>query len=58
VSGTGLRPVLDVLADDPPLQQAFLDTYAATLREAYPRRPWGTLLPFRRIFAVAHKPLP
>jgi trans-aconitate 2-methyltransferase len=57
VSGTGLRPVLDVLADDPPLQQAFLDTYAATLREAYPRRPWGTLLPFRRIFAVAHKPV-
>jgi trans-aconitate 2-methyltransferase len=56
VSGTGLRPVLDVLADDPPLQQAFLDTYAATLREAYPARPWGTLLPFRRIFAVAHKP--
>jgi trans-aconitate 2-methyltransferase len=58
VSGTGLRPVLDTLADDPPLQQAFLDSYAATLREAYPRRPWGTLLPFRRIFAVAHKPGP
>jgi trans-aconitate 2-methyltransferase len=58
VSGTGLRPVLDELADDPPLQQAFLDAYTTTLREAYPRRPWGTLLPFRRIFAVAHKPLP
>ena len=25
------------------------------LRAAYPRRPWGTPLPFRRIFAVAHK---
>jgi trans-aconitate 2-methyltransferase len=56
VSGTGLRPVLDELADDPPLRQVFLDAYAARLREAYPRRPWGTLLPFRRIFAVAHKP--
>jgi trans-aconitate 2-methyltransferase len=55
VSGTGLRPVLDELSDDPPLQQAFLDSYAATLREAYPRKPWGTLLPFRRIFAVAQK---
>jgi trans-aconitate 2-methyltransferase len=55
VSGTGLRPVLDELADDPPLRQEFLDAYGATLREAYPRRPWGTLLPFRRIFAVAHQ---
>lgn len=55
VSGTGLRPVLDALADDPPLQRAFLDSYAATLRAAYPREPWGTLLPFRRIFAVAQK---
>lgn len=55
VSGTGLRPVLDTLADAPALQQAFLDSYGSTLRQAYPRRPWGTLLPFRRIFAVAHK---
>lgn len=55
VSGTGLRPVLDALADDPPLQQAYLDSYAATLRAAYPRRSWGTLLPFRRVFAVAQK---
>ena len=55
VSGTGLRPVLDVLGDNPALGQDFLDSYGATLREAYPRRRWGTLLPFRRIFAVAHK---
>jgi trans-aconitate 2-methyltransferase len=55
VSGTGLRPVLDTLADDPPLQQAFVDAYAATLRAAYPRRRWGTLLPFRRVFAVARR---
>ncbi|HET8616998.1 MAG TPA: methyltransferase domain-containing protein [Actinomycetales bacterium] len=57
VSGTGLRPVLDVLADDPPLRQAFLDSYSAALRKAYPRKRWGTLLPFRRVFAVAHRPV-
>jgi trans-aconitate 2-methyltransferase len=55
VSGTGLRPVLDALADDPELQQKFLDTYGQRLRAAYPRRPWGTLLPFRRVFCVARR---
>jgi trans-aconitate 2-methyltransferase len=29
--------------------------YGARLAEAYPQREFGTLLPFRRIFAVAHK---
>lgn len=53
VRGTGLRPVLDALAGDPPLRQAFVDEYAARLRAAYPRRSFGTLLPFRRIFVVA-----
>jgi trans-aconitate 2-methyltransferase len=56
VQGTGLRPVTDALADDPPLRQDFVDTYAARLRAAYPRRPWGTPLPFRRVFAVAQAP--
>ena len=56
VEGTGLRPVTDALADDPSLRQDFVDTYAARLRAAYPRRPWGTPLAFRRIFAVAHAP--
>ena len=55
VRGTGLRPVLDTLADDPELQSAYVDTYAARLRDAYPRKPWGTLMPFRRIFAVARR---
>ncbi|MGN6303060.1 MAG: trans-aconitate 2-methyltransferase [Angustibacter sp.] len=55
VSGTGLRPVLDALADDPELREQFVDTYGERLRAAYPRRPWGTLLPFRRVFCVAHK---
>lgn len=56
VSGTGLRPVLDALADDEALRERFVDTYSARLRAAYPRRPWGTLLPFRRVFCVAHRP--
>jgi trans-aconitate 2-methyltransferase len=55
VSGTGLRPVLDALDDDPELRQQFVDTYAERLRVAYPRRDWGTMLPFRRVFCVAHK---
>ena len=56
VEGTGLRPVTDALADEPSLRRDFVDTYAARLRAAYPRRPWGTPLPFRRIFAVVHAP--
>jgi trans-aconitate 2-methyltransferase len=56
VSGTGLRPVLDVLADDPALRERFVDEYAAELRIAYPRKDFGTPLPFRRVFAVAHRP--
>jgi trans-aconitate 2-methyltransferase len=55
VEGTGLRPVTDALADDPDLRRDFVDTYAARLRAAYPRRPWGTPLAFRRVFAVAHR---
>ena len=55
VSGTGLRPVMDALEPEPTLRQAFLDTYAERLRAAYPRRPWGTLLPFRRLFCIARR---
>lgn len=55
VSGTALRPVLDALADDRDLRSAFVDQYRAELRIAYPRRPWGTPLPFRRVFVVAHR---
>ena len=50
--GTALRPVLDVLTGEQE-RTDFLDSYAARLREAYPRREFGTLFPFRRIFAVA-----
>lgn len=53
VTGTALRPVLTLLTD-PGERAAFLADYAAALREAYPPRPYGTVLPFRRVFAVAH----
>jgi trans-aconitate 2-methyltransferase len=54
VRGTGLRPVLDTLTD-PAERDAFLVEYAARLRAAYPRSAAGVILPFRRVFAVAHK---
>jgi len=52
--GTALRPVLDLLPDKGSRDE-FLEEYAGLLRAAYPRLPWGTPLPFRRIFAVARK---
>ncbi|MGW0598632.1 trans-aconitate 2-methyltransferase [Streptomyces sp. NPDC002776] len=55
VKGTGLRPVLTALADDPEATEALLAEYRAALRAAYPAGPHGTLFPFRRIFAVARK---
>jgi trans-aconitate 2-methyltransferase len=54
VRGTGLRPVLAALSDDDGAR--FSAEYAAALRAAYPRGPHGTLFPFRRIFAVGHRP--
>ncbi|WP_184823375.1 trans-aconitate 2-methyltransferase [Streptomyces griseomycini] len=55
VRGTGLRPVLTALADDPGARDAFLEEYRTALRAAYPTGPHGTPFPFRRIFAVAVK---
>src|ERR1039458_5882587 len=52
--GTGLRPVLAAL---PPQRTAdFLAEYAARARDAYPPAPYGTVLPFRRVFVVATRP--
>jgi trans-aconitate 2-methyltransferase len=49
--GTGLRPVLAALPpDQTPL---FLDDYRARMNEAYPAASYGTVFPFRRVFAVA-----
>jgi trans-aconitate 2-methyltransferase len=53
--GTALRPVLTRLAGDPEAREAFLGDYRTALRAAYPRGPYGTPFPFRRIFAVAVK---
>ncbi|MFF3331524.1 trans-aconitate 2-methyltransferase [Streptomyces sp. NPDC002888] len=55
VKGTGLRPVLTALADDPAARDTFLAEYRDLLREAYPSTEYGTVLPFRRLFAVARK---
>jgi trans-aconitate 2-methyltransferase len=52
--GTGLRPVLAVLDADQAAD--FLAEYGEQLRAAYPPAPFGTMLPFRRVFAVAHRP--
>ncbi len=51
--GTGLRPVIDTL----PAEQAaeFLAEYGDRVRQAYPAKPYGTVLPFRRVFVVARR---
>ena len=54
MKGTGLRPVLSALDADG--QEEFLADYAERLRGAYPRESFGTVLPYRRIFVVAHVP--
>ena len=53
VRGTALRPVLSVL--DAQEQAGFLEEYGAALREAYPRREFGTVLEYRRVFVVARR---
>ncbi len=53
VRATGLRPVLGILTDDEE-REAFLAEYTAELEVAYPRRDFGVLFAFSRIFAVAH----
>lgn len=53
VRGTGLRPVLAALSAAD--ARAFEAQYSASLAEAYPAGPHGTVFPFRRIFAVARK---
>jgi trans-aconitate 2-methyltransferase len=51
--GTALRPVLTALGSEAERAE-FTEQYGALLREAYPAGPSGTtVLPFRRIFAVA-----
>jgi len=55
VSGTGAGPTLQALPDD--VRGRFEAEFKARLAAAYPVRTDGTvLLPFRRVFAVAHRP--
>jgi len=49
--GSGLRPVLAALT--PALAEDFLAEYRDRIRVAYPAAPYGTVLPFRRVFVVA-----
>ena len=51
--GTGLRPVLAALK--PSDAAEFVRQYGARVQLAYPAAPYGTVLPFRRVFVVAHK---
>ena len=52
VTGTGLRPILNGLADGE--REVYLEEYRRRLNEEYPRREDGvTLYPFRRLFFVA-----
>jgi trans-aconitate 2-methyltransferase len=53
VRGSALRPILDQLDDDE--QAEFTEAYRVRLRAAYPPGAQGSLLRYRRIFAVAHK---
>lgn len=54
VRGTALRPVLSRLSAADAAD--FEAEYGAALREAYRPEPYGTLVPFRRIFVVARVP--
>jgi trans-aconitate 2-methyltransferase len=49
--GSGLRPVLAALPPAP--SGEFLAEYRERTRAAYPPAPYGTVLPFRRVFVVA-----
>jgi trans-aconitate 2-methyltransferase len=51
--GTTLRPVLAAL--DAGQAAAFALEYGQRLREAYKPHPFGTVFPFRRVFAVVHR---
>ena len=49
--GSGLRPVLAALP--PALADEFVAAYRDRIQAVYPAAPYGTVLPFRRVFVVA-----
>ena len=53
VSGTGARPTLQALPEG--VREEFEAELRARLRAAYPPGPHGTVLRFRRVFAVARR---
>jgi trans-aconitate 2-methyltransferase len=55
ISSTGARPVLEALPRE--LRTEFEEESGAALKEAYPAQEFGTVLPFRRVFAVAQTPV-
>jgi trans-aconitate 2-methyltransferase len=55
LAGTTLRPILAALGEED--GERFLSECAELLAAAYPKRPVGTIFPFRRIFVVAKAPV-
>ncbi len=55
VKGTALRPILSTLTVAEGLD--FCAELSELLRATYGTHEWGTPFPFKRIFAVAHRPL-
>ncbi len=55
VSGTGARPTIQSLPEGG-VRELFVEELKRRLRAAYPPQPYGVVLPFRRIFAVAQVP--
>jgi trans-aconitate 2-methyltransferase len=53
MKGTALRPTLSALS--PSDQELFIEQFGDALAVAYPETVVGTVLPFRRIFAVAKR---
>jgi trans-aconitate 2-methyltransferase len=51
--GSGLRPVLAAL--DAADAREFVAEYSQRVQEYYPAAPYGTVLPFRRVFVVAQR---
>jgi len=51
--GTTLRPVLAAIDEEQ--AAAFVGEYAERLRQVYRPRSFGTIFPFRRVFAVVHR---
>jgi trans-aconitate 2-methyltransferase len=51
--GSTLRPVLSAL--DAEQADAFFREYGVRVRDAYHPHSFGTVFPFRRVFAVVHR---